>query len=103
MKRLSWLLLAAGLAACGGEHPAPAAGGAGAPASAAKSDPAQVDSLMARIVPAASVTFAIQASPASADSILAEHQFTLDRYEATMYMIAADTAASQLFESALGR
>jgi hypothetical protein len=63
----------------------------------------EIDSLMSRVLPAAAVTLAVKATPERADSILAENGFTLDRFEATLYTIAADSAASQLFEAALGR
>lgn len=103
MKGAALLLLAAGLVACGGERRA-AGTDAGTPAArATTSNPAAVDSLMARVIPAAAVALAMQSTPAGADSILAANGFTIDRYEAALYVIAADTLASQLFESALGR
>ncbi len=88
------------LLACGGEHRA-------APASASSDTAAtvragEVDSMMARVIPAAAVTLAVQAMPDKADSILAANGFTVDRFEAALYAIAADTTASHLFESALG-
>lgn len=61
------------------------------------------DSLMRIILPAVSVALGVQSMAPRADSILAANGFTIDEYEATMYRIAADTAASRFFESALGR
>lgn len=105
-------MLVVGLAlvalACGGEKSSDAGRqtpDAKRPTSASRvsSPEANVDSLMSQVIPAAAVTLAVQAAPERADSILAEHGFTLDRFEATLYTIAADSAASQLFEAALGR
>lgn len=103
MKSRLLLLLAAGLVACGGERRGTATGAGMPAASATTSSPAAVDSLMARVIPAAAVALAMHSAPVGADSILAANNFTIDRYEATLYVIAADTVASQLFESALGR
>lgn len=92
------------LVACGGERRAPeppASPDSAAPAARAAAE--QVDSLMARVIPAAAVKLQVDASPYQADSILASSGFTLERYEATLYAIAADAMASALFESALGR
>jgi|GEM_PF-2797542 len=102
MKTTWFVLVAAVLAGCGEKRAAAPAADSQATRVAA-SNPATVDSLMARVIPAAAAALALQSSPASADSILAANNFTLDRYEATLYSIAADSAASQLFESALGR
>jgi hypothetical protein len=95
------LLLAA---ACRGDRPEPSSASATSAATAAKAAAAeQVDSLMARVIPAAAVKLAVDATPYQADSILASNGFTIERYEATLYAIAADSEASALFESALGR
>jgi hypothetical protein len=93
------------LAGCGGERRAPqppASSDSAAPAARAAAAE-QVDSLMARVIPAAAVKLGVDASPYQADSILSSSGFTLERYEATLYAIAADSEASALFESALGR
>jgi hypothetical protein len=58
---------------------------------------------MAHVIPAAAVALAVSGGPGNTDSILAANGFTVDRYEATLYAIAADSTASQLYESALGR
>jgi hypothetical protein len=102
MKGTVLLIAVAGLSACGGEKRAAAPAADSQASRVVASNPATVDSLMARVIPAAAAALALQSSPASADSILAANNFTLDRYEATLYSIAADSAASQLFESALG-
>lgn len=105
MRRAIILALAAGVLACGGEKASSVARHA---SGAERSTPdarrsAQIDSLMSHVIPAAAVTLAVEESPERADSILADNGFTLDRFEATLYTIAADSAASQLFEAALGR
>jgi hypothetical protein len=92
------------LAGCGGERRAPQPpASSDSAASAARAAAEQVDSLMARVIPAAAVKLGVDASPYQADSILSSSGFTLERYEATLYAIAADSMASALFESALGR
>lgn len=96
--------LALALLGCGRERPAKAA----APDSARSAEEAAasaqaVDSLMAHVIPAAAVALAVSGGPGNTDSILAANGFTVDRYEATLYAIAADSTASQLYESALGR
>lgn len=107
MRQTLVLALALVALACGGEKSSDAGRqtpDAKRPTSASRvSSPESVDSLMAHVIPAAAVTLAVQAAPERADSILAENGFTLDRFEATLYTIAADSAASQLFEAALGR
>ena len=93
------------LLGCTGERPAK---GAAAPDAARGAQPAAasgqaVDSLMAQVIPAAAVALAVSGGPGNADSVLAANGFTVDRYEATLYAIAADSTASELDESALGR
>jgi hypothetical protein len=94
------LLLAA---ACRGDRPEPPTSATPAATAAKAAAAEQVDSLMARVIPAAAVKLAVDATPYQADSILASNGFTIERYEATLYAIAADSEASALFESALGR
>lgn len=105
MRQMSGVVLALGVLACGGEKAPGAERSAQSAQRTAQSTQrsAQIDSLMSRVIPAAAVTLAVQATPERADSILADNGFTLDRFEATLYTIAADSAASQLFEAALGR
>jgi hypothetical protein len=109
VKRTLGVVLVLGVLACGGEK-APNAepitpvktGASGRAAEADSARTSELDSLMARVIPAVAVTLAVQAKPERADSILAENGFTPARFEATLYTIAADSAASQLFEAALG-
>jgi hypothetical protein len=101
MKRILLLVVATAVLGCSGEK-APAAGRQTPDAQRTAAE-TEIDSLMSRVIPAAAVTLAVQATPERADSILAENGFTLDRFEATLYTIAADSAAAQLFEAALGR
>lgn len=113
MRRVLLMVAAAGALACGGERQASsverqAADSQRSAFSAKRSMPdaqgsTSIDSLMSRVIPAAAITLAVEATPERADSILAANGFTLDRFEATLYTIAADTAASQLFQAALGR
>lgn len=107
MRRILLLMAALGALGCtGAERHASSAGRSTPDAQRSTPDARRattIDSLMSRVIPAAAVTLAVQATPERADSILADNGFTLDRFEATLYTIAADSAASQLFEAALGR
>ena len=103
MRRMLIMILAAGALACGGEKATNAEPPSRRAAEAGSARTSELDSLMSRVIPAAAVTLAVEATPERADSILASNGFTLDRFEATLYTIAADSAASQLFEAALGR
>lgn len=102
------MVAAAGVLGCSGEK-APDAGRQtpdaerSALSAQRRAGESEIDSLMSRVIPAAVVTLAVRETPERADSILAANGFTLDRFEATLYTIAADSAASQLFEAALGR
>jgi hypothetical protein len=107
MRGVLLVLLAAGALGCSGvERQASGAERSTPDAPRATPDAERstaIDSLMGQVIPAVAVTLAVEATPERADSILADNGFTLDRFEATLYTIAADSAASQLFESALGR
>jgi hypothetical protein len=89
-------LLGSLVAACGGEggdrpreEEAPAApAGAGA-------------ALSADVQLAVNVARAVDAAPASADSILAAHGLTLERLDSLMYAIAADSAKTAAYDAAL--
>jgi hypothetical protein len=83
------------LAACGGADDAP-----GADRGAA--DSIAVDTSMALVTRAATVTMGVEAMPAKADSILAASSLTIEEYEALMYRIAADSALSALYGDAIG-
>lgn len=100
MRGVLLVLLAAGALGCSGVE-RQASGAERSTPDAQRST--AIDSLMGQVIPAVAVTLAVEAAPERADSILADNGFTLDRFEATLYTIAADSAASQLFESALGR
>ncbi|HET7602855.1 MAG TPA: hypothetical protein VFK36_07540 [Gemmatimonadales bacterium] len=107
MRRILWMVMAAGALGCTGAERHASSVERQAPDSQRTALRAQrsmtIDSLMSQVLPAAAVTIGVEATPERADSILAENGFTLDRFEATLYTIAADSAASQLFEAALGR
>jgi hypothetical protein len=107
MRRIVLMVVAVGMLGCKGAERQASSAERQAPDSQRTAHSVQrsttIDSLMSRVLPAAAVTLAVKATPERADSILAENGFTLDRFEATLYTIAADSAASQLFEAALGR
>jgi hypothetical protein len=87
--------VALALAACGGDDDAP-------PAAQGAADSVAVDTSMALVTRAATVTMGVEAMPAKADSILAASSLTIEEYEALMYRIAADSALSALYGDAIG-
>jgi len=87
--------LALTLAACASDDDAP-------PAAQAATDSVAIDTSMALVTRAATVTLGVEAMPAKADSILTASNLTIDEYEALMYRIAADSALSALYGDAIG-
>jgi hypothetical protein len=87
--------VALALAACGGsDDDAP-------PSVRAATDSVAVDTSMALVTRAATVTLGVDAMPAKADSILAASNLTIEEYEALMYRIAADSVLSALYGDAV--
>ena len=73
-----------------------------APARAVTSDSATVDSTMALVARAASVTLGAREFPARSDSVLAASGLTIEAYEALLYRIAADPEMAMLYQTAIG-
>ena len=86
--------VALALAACASDDDTPPA--------ARATDSVTVDTSMAMVTRAATVTLGVEAMPAKADSILAAASLTIEEYEALMYRIAADSALSALYGDAIG-
>ena len=73
-----------------------------APAPAARSDSSAVDSTMALVARAASVTLGAREFPARSDSVLAASGLTIEAYEALLYRIASDPEVAMLYQAAIG-
>lgn len=104
MKTLNTLALTAllTLAACGGGEP-PAADAPAADAPAADAEKAEAPAPQnADATKAATIAKAIKANPEGAADVLKENGISEEDFEALLYKVAADPAASAQYATALG-